>query len=609
MGGIAGIFHCGTIKPVDPARVERMIHSLVHRGPDGQELWTAPGVGLARCGPSSAETRDGSRQLYWADRRCAIVLDGEIRNWRALRKDLQERDEEFRTSGEIEVILAAYRRWGADCLKRLAGSFALAIFDRAQRTLLLARDQLGKKPLFMARASDGSVLFSSELKGLLVHPLLRCEIDPLALEDYMTWGFVPDHRSILRGVEKLPAGHFRLLRHNAPPAPAECYWSLSFAERRKSRARDLEAQFLHRLRQAVTAGIRADKQPGVLLTDDIASAAVLALVAEVSIDPVTTCSIGTNGGAEAERVQQVAQLFGSAHHSRQLAPLPPPSLDTLASIFDEPFADMRAVTSWHLCQLAREHVAIAVSAEGADAAMVGGRVRKLAGQRLGAQMLGWLAKAWPGNGTGPLAANRESALATILGTLPPDLRQSLYGDQLRRDVGEYRGEQPFLDLLGKAPSRSPLDRAQYAELLLRLPAGTLARMDRMGLAAGLCLSEPLLDHRLVEFIATMPGRLRMRPMRDQYLLCKAMQNHLPRAMLLRPERGGHVPIGQWLRGPLREQVQALAKDSAMARGGWFDARAIGHMVEAHLADRKDHSCLLWRLLMLDRSLAWLGIAA
>src|SRR5262245_26949022 len=246
MCGIAGIFHLSTPKPVDPARVERMCDAIAHRGPDGHGIWTAPGVGHRRL--SIIDVAGSPQPMASADGRAMLVFNGEIYNFRELREELCAAGAQFHTDGDSEVILAAWQRWGVDCLPKLHGMFAFAIYDLEARTLFLARDRLGVKPLFLAPLSDGSLIFGSELKALTAHPLLRREADPLAVEDYLAWGYVPDSRSILKGVEKLPAGHYLLLRHGAPmPVPVQ-WWDVSFAERRKGSTADLEAELLHLLR-------------------------------------------------------------------------------------------------------------------------------------------------------------------------------------------------------------------------------------------------------------------------------------------------------------------------------------------------------------------------
>src|SRR6478752_7576319 len=375
MCGIAGIFHCGTIKPVDPARVERMCDALVHRGPDSSGVWTAPGVGLGFRRLAIIDLAGSPQPMHAADGRSVLVFNGEIYNFRELRRELQALGAEFRTDGDGEVILAAWQQWGVECLPRLHGMFAFAIYDTAKRTLFLARDRLGVKPLFMAHLADGSVAFASELKGLLAHPLLRREVDPLAIEDYLAWGYVPDHRSILKGVEKLPAGHYRLLRHDAPPETPRRWWDVSFAERRRGSERDLEAELLHHLREAVTSRMVADVPLGAFLSGGVDSSTVVALMAEASREPVKTCSIGFDVATfdESTYANEVAKLFATDHRSRTVGVDDFAELDRLAAMFDEPFADASALPTWRVCQLAREHVTVALSGDGADEALAGYR--------------------------------------------------------------------------------------------------------------------------------------------------------------------------------------------------------------------------------------------
>ncbi|NLE61765.1 MAG: asparagine synthetase B, partial [Planctomycetes bacterium] len=253
MCGIAGIYHCETPKPVDPQRVERMCDVLAHRGPDGSGVWTASGVGLGHRRLSIIDIAGSPQPMESADGRAMIVFNGEIYNFRELRRELEQAGATFRSDGDTEVILAAWQRWGPSCLDRLDGMFAFAIYDLPTRSLFLARDRLGVKPLYYVRLSDGSIGFASELKGLLAHPLLRRDIDPLAVEDYLTWGYVPDTRSLLKGVRKLPAGHFLMLQHGKPMSAPQQWWDISFAERRQGKPEDLEAELLHLMRQAVTS--------------------------------------------------------------------------------------------------------------------------------------------------------------------------------------------------------------------------------------------------------------------------------------------------------------------------------------------------------------------
>ena len=630
MCGIAGLFHLTTPKPVDPSRVERMCDAMVHRGPDGAGVWTAPGVGLGHRRLSIIDLAGSPQPMHAADGRAVIVFNGEIYNYRELRTELAARGAVFRTDGDTEVILAAWQQWGPACLSRLNGMFAFALYDLAQRTLFLARDRLGVKPLHYAALSDGSLAFASELKGLLTHPLLRREIDPLAVEDYLAWGYVPDHRAILKGVHKLPAGHYLLLRHGSPlPAPVR-WWEPSFADRRRESAADLEAELLHHLREAVRSRMVADVPLGAFLSGGVDSSSVVALMAEMSGSPVKTCSIGfaEAGLDESAYARQVANRFATDHHARAVSPDDFGAIGQLAAMFDEPFADASALPTWRVCQLARETVTVALSGDGADEALAGyrrqrfhrheDRLRQLLPQGLRAPLFGGLGAIWPKADWAPrplrakttllaLSEPADAAYARALAVTTPDQRDRLYTPEFQRLRRDYRAEQPLLEAMTRAPARSALDRAQYADLTFWLPGDILPKVDRTSMAVSLEAREPLLDHRLVEFAARLPEGLRIRGTQGKWLMKQAMRRYLPEDILMRPKQGFVTPIAQWLRGPLAPAARAIAGSTTLARTGWLDPAAVAGMAEAHIAGRSDHSRLLWQLLMLDRSLTHLGL--
>ncbi len=603
-----------------------MCAAMPHRGPDGQGVWTAPGVGLGHVRLSIIDLAGSPQPMASSDGRAMLVFNGEIYNYRELREELRGAGFEFRTDGDSEVILAAWQRWGADCLPRLHGMFAFAIYDLTQRTLFLARDRLGVKPLFYAPLSDGSLAFASELKALAAHPLLRREVDPLAVEDYLTWGYVPDHRSILSGVHKLPAGHSLLLRHDAPLTAPQQWWDVSFAERRQGRAADLEAELLHLLRKAVTSRMVADVPLGAFLSGGVDSSAVVALMAEASASPVKTCSIGFDEAAldETSYAGAVAERFRTDHRSRQVGSGDFVHVDALAAMFDEPFADASALPTWRVCQLARETVTVALSGDGADEAFAGyrrhrfqhgeDRIRALMPAALRGPVLGGLGAIYPKADWAPqplrakttllsLAGSSEAGYARAVGVSPPELRQLLYSPDFLALRGDYRAEQPWEDLMRRAPARSGLDRAQYADLKFWLPGDILTKVDRTSMAVSLEAREPLLDHRLIEFAASLPESLRLRRGEGKWLLKKTMQRYLPGEILYRPKQGFVTPIAAWFRGPLAEEARAISRGTALARTGWFDQQAIARVAEEHIAGRRDHGRLLWQLLMLDRSLA------
>jgi asparagine synthase (glutamine-hydrolysing) len=631
MCGIAGIYHLPTPKPVDPARVERMCDAIAHRGPDGHGVWTAPGVGLGHRRLSIVDLAGSPQPMASADARAMLVFNGEIYNFRELRGELQAAGAVFRTDGDSEVILAAWQRWGVDCLPRLHGMFAFAIYDLDRRTLFLARDRLGVKPLFYAPLSDGSVIFGSELKALAAHPLLRREVDPLAVEDYLAWGYVPDYRSILKGVHKLPAGHSLLLRHDAPlPAPVR-WWDVSFAERRRGSVADMEAELLHLLRQAVTSRMVADVPLGAFLSGGVDSSSVVALMAEASASPVRTCSIGFDVEAldESAHARRIADRFATDHRDRTVSPDDFAAVEALPAMFDEPFADASALPTWRVCQLARETVTVALSGDGADEAFAGyrrhvfqrneDRLRAMLPAAFRRPLFGALGAIYPKADWAPrglrakstflaLAAGSEEGYARALSVAAAERRDALYSPDFLALRGDYRAEQPLIELMRAAPARSGLDRAQYADLKVWLPGDILTKTDRTSMAVSLEAREPLLDHRLVEFAASLPESLRVGRGQGKWLMKRAMRRYLPDDILYRPKQGFVTPIAQWFRGPLADTARAIGESAALARTGWFDGRRMNVLASSHIAGAADHSRLLWQLLMLDRSLTRLGLA-
>lgn len=629
MCGIAGIFHAETPKPVDPVRVERMCDAMVHRGPDGAGVWTDAGVGLGHRRLSIIDLEGSPQPMHSADGRAVIVFNGEIYNFRELRSELEKGGARFRTSGDTEVILAAWQRWGVDCLSRLNGMFAFALYDLDKRQLLLARDRLGVKPLHMARLSDGSLAFASELKGLLAHPLLRRRVNHQAVDAYLAWGYVPDTHCILSGVEKLPAGHFMLLEQGKPVPAPQRWWNISFADRIKGSEADLSAQLVHLMREAVQSRMVADVPLGAFLSGGVDSSSVVALMSEASDEPVRTCSIGFDVEAldETGYARQVAELFGTQHEARTVNPDDFAAIDGLVGMFDEPFADASALPTWRVCQLAREKVTVALSGDGADEAFAGyrrqvfhhneERVRRLIPQGLRQSVFGPLGKAWPKADWAPrplrakatllaLAETGEEGYARGLSVATAQQRHSLYSSGFMRHLGGFHAEAELIDLMRNAPARSGLDRAQYADLAFWLPGDILTKVDRTSMAVSLEAREPLLDHRLIEFAARLPESMRVRGTTGKFLLKKCMERYLPQDILYRPKQGFVTPIAQWLRGPLSAQARAIGSSSMLAQSGWFQPGAVSRMAEAHIAGRSDHSRILWQLLMLEKSLARLG---
>ncbi|MGL5838738.1 MAG: XrtA/PEP-CTERM system amidotransferase [Sphingorhabdus sp.] len=626
MCGIAGIFHVESSKPVDPERVRRMTDVLAHRGPDGSGVWTAPGIGLGHRRLSIIDLGGGAQPMLTEDERFALSFNGEIYNFQELRKELEGLGHQFRTHSDSEVILEAYRAWGPASVERLHGMFVFALYDAANRTLLLARDRLGVKPLYHARLADGSVIFGSELKALLEHPALRREPDLAMVDDYLAFGYVPDHGCIVSGIQKLAAGHYWLLTQGKPePAPTR-YWDLDFSNRVKGSEAELQEELLRLMRQAVLSRMVADVPLGAFLSGGVDSSSVVALMAEASRLPVKTCSIGFDVDAvdESEYAERIAKRFLTEHYSRTVAADDYALIDKLAWHFDEPFADASALPTYRVSEMAREHVTVALSGDGADEALAGyrrhvfhhgeERLRGFLPHGIRAPLFGTLGRLYPKAYWAPrplrakttllsLARTGAEGYAEAVGVTPPAIRDRLYGRRIQQALGGYRAESHMHRLMENAPGRSGLDRAQYADMKLWLPGDILTKVDRTSMAVGLEAREPLLDHRLLEFAASLPENMRVRGGQGKWLMKRTMERYLPEDILYRPKMGFVTPIAQWFRGPLAGVARGIASNTTLARTGWFDSAELAKIADAHISGRSDHGRLLWQLLMLEKSVS------
>ncbi|WP_288017017.1 XrtA/PEP-CTERM system amidotransferase [Blastomonas sp.] len=625
MCGIAGIFHLETAKPVDPARIRLMTDAMLHRGPDGNGCWTAPGIGLGHLRLSIIDLAGSAQPMLSEDEADVLTFNGEIYNFQEVRAELSALGHRFRTSGDTEVILGAWRQWGVGCLDRLNGMFAFAIHDQRTQRLFIARDRLGVKPLHYAPLPDGSVIFASELKGLLAHPALRRAPDAQAVDDYLAFGYVPDHRCFVAGVKKLPAGHYLMLERGKPlPAPVQ-YWDVDFSRRARGSVADLEAELMHHMREAVASRMVADVPLGAFLSGGVDSSTVVALMAERSTQAVKTCSIGFDVAAldESDYARRIAERFATEHRSRTVSPDDIGIIDQVAAQFDEPFADASMLPTFRVCQLARENVTVALSGDGADEAFAGyrrhvfhhgeERVRNLLPQSLRGPVFGALGALYPKADWAPRPLRAKATLLSLartgaegytdaVGVTGYAQRHALYSDSQRNALGSYRGEDHMIALMEAAPARTGLDAAQYADMKLWLSGDILTKVDRTSMAVSLEAREPLLDYRLIEFAATLPDAMRVRGGQGKWLMKRAMRGTLPDDILYRPKMGFVSPIAQWFRGPLVEQARAIASSSALARSGWFNTARLSEVAEAHIAGRSDNARLLWQLWMLDKAL-------
>ncbi len=623
MCGIAGVFHHVTPKPVDPARIGAMIAAMPHRGPDGEGVWTAPGVGFGHRRLSIIDL-EGSPQPM-SDGHLTVTYNGEIYNFAELRAELTALGARFFSHGDTEVLLHGWRAWGPAMLDRLNGMFAFALHDAGARTLFLARDRVGVKPLHYAELADGSIAFASELKGLLAHPLLRREPDLTAVEDYLGLGYVPDDACIVAGVRKLPAGHFLLVERGRPVPEPRRWWDLDFSNRATGSADALGEELLDRMRAAVRSRMVADVPLGAFLSGGVDSSAVVALMAEADRRAVLTCTIGFDEAGHDERAhaQVVADRFRTDHRTRVVSPDDFALIDTLTHAFDEPFADASALATYQVSALARESVTVALSGDGADEAMAGyrrhrfhageERMRGLLPERVRGKLFGALGRHYPKVDWAPrplrakstllaLAGSGEEGYARAVGVTPPELRERLFSPGARRALGGHRAEDRYIATMRAAPARTGLDRAQYADIKHWLPGDILTKVDRTSMAVSLEAREPLLDYRLLEFCATLAPALRLRGGQGKWLMKRSLERHLPRDILYRPKMGFVTPVSSWFRAQLADTAAGLARSRPLADTGWFDLPTLATLAADHRAGRAEHGRTLWQFLMLERSL-------
>jgi len=630
MCGIAGLFALDGTMQFAPERIERMTDALVHRGPDGSGVWTDEGIGLGHRRLSIIDLEGSTQPMLSADRRAVIVFNGEIYNFRALRAQLESEGIRFKTDGDTEVILAAWQRWGVDCLSRLDGMFAFALYDCDRRQLFLARDRFGVKPLFLSNLPDGTLAFASELKGLLTELSFARKLNPQALDAYLAWGYVPDSHSILANVHKLPAGHFMLCEAGKPLPQPKRWWDISFEERSCDSEADLSAELVDRMHSAVQSRMVSDVPLGAFLSGGVDSSSVVALMSEASAQPVQTCSIGFDVAAldETSYAEQVARQYATDHRTRTVSQDDFGAIDALAAMFDEPFADASALPTWRVCQLARETVTVALSGDGADEAFAGyrrqvfhhheERVRGMLPAGLRGPLFGALGRMWPKADWAPrplrakstllaLAESGEAGYVRGLSVTTADQRAALYSDAFSRELSGFQAEDELIQIMRDAPAQSGLDKAQYADLTFWMPGDILTKVDRTSMAVSLEAREPLLDHRLVEFAARLPDAMRVSGSTGKYLLKRAMEPYLPHDILYRPKQGFVTPIAQWLRGPLADEARSIARDGILARTGWFNPASLNALAENHITGRSDNARILWQMLMLEKSISRLGV--
>lgn len=617
MCGIAGfidLWDSGQIRTEERANVlDAMCRIIAHRGPDDQGVMLENGVAMGMRRLSIIDLAGGNQPIFGEDGSVGIVYNGEIYNFHELKDRLETAGHVFKTHCDTETILHAYEEYGPDCLTDLRGMFAFAIWDEKKRSLFVARDRAGKKPLYYTVTKTGTFVFGSELKSLLLHPGVEKEIDPKALDAYFTLGYIPDPYSIFKNIKKLPPGHY--LTFSEGRVDVRQYWDFQFNPSESRREEDYLEELRFLLDESVRLRLISDVPLGAFLSGGIDSSTIVGLMARHSDQPVKTFSIGFHEDSynELKYARLTAQKFGTDHHEFFVTPEICGVVDELAWFMDEPFADQATIPNYVVSKLAREHVKVVLSGDGGDE-LFAGYTRYLVAQSRASfdripqtlrQGLQPLSKHLPHGTKGrnylfnisldPLSRYLDSV--SIFTSLN---RQSLYTSDFRDALGSHSYVPAlFRTLNAKVTTGEPLDRLLYIDSKTYLPSDILAKVDRMSMAVSLEARAPLLDHKLIEFVGRVPASLKLAGLETKHLLKRAVEGLVPTEILTRPKQGFGVPIQDWINQQLRSRIREVLTESRTLQRGYVDSRYINVLLNEHERGRRDHSDGLWALFMLE----------
>lgn len=629
MCGIAGAAWLDPQKALEQSTLQRMIDVLRHRGPDGQGAYLAdcrasnpnvtPGVALGHRRLAIIDVACGQQPLSNEDGTVWIVFNGEIYNFRDLRRRLEGAGHHFRTHSDTETIVHLYEQEGPDFARHLNGMFAIALWDANKRQLILARDRLGKKPL-VYRQEPGRLLFASELKSILEVPGVPREIDPQALDQYLTYQYVPHPRTIFRGIAKLPPGHYAVWRDDR--LDIQPFWQPDFNLEEDRPAADYAAELRELLRSAVELRLQSEVPLGAFLSGGIDSTVVVGLMSQLCSEPVRTFSIGfpVKEFDETSYARIAAERFGTIHEEFQVCPDALDVLPRLVWHYDEPFADSSALPTWYVSQLTRQRVTVALTGDGGDE-LFAGYPRFLAVwlaegfdrlptilQRL---VAGRFWQRIPSGTRQKSIRRRFKRFVEMLGQSPSRRylewiaifgearRAALYSDDL---LAQLPDEDPIAFLtaaLNRSNRRDAVTAFSLADLVTYLPCDLMTKVDIASMAHGLECRQPFLDYRVVELAAQMPRQLKFRRGHGKLILRETFADLIPQSIQRRPKMGFGVPLDHWFRHDLREFTAGVLFDQKTVQRGHFRPDAVSQLWQEHQQRRFNHGYRLWALLFLE----------
>jgi len=593
--------------------VKAMCDRLAHRGPDGDGYYVNGAIGLGHRRLAIIDLPGGRQPIANEDESVWVVLNGEIYNYKALRADLASRGHRFRTESDTEVLVHLYEEHGESFVDRIHGMFAIALWDARKRALLLIRDRIGKKPLYYSEFAAGGVVFASELDALLVDPEVGRDVDPEAVDAYLSIQYVPAPSSIYKAIRKLPAGH--VLRCTEAGVTLREYWDVPFGQGHSGDPADTARwrdELAARLSTVVKERLQSDVPLGAFLSGGLDSSVVVSFMAEAQASPVVTCTATFEDDDHDERRQAraVAEHLHCEHHEQAVHPNVIDLPSRMAEVFDEPFADPAAIPNYLLAGAARQLVTVALTGDGGDELFAGYWRHARAGletrtrKALGSTAASLVARVAPETRrAGLLPLTMPAALAYAWkhsGLLfDPALKRRLYTAGFAGTCSGFDPSERFRRYYERCPSSDALDKALYVDLKTSLPDGILVKVDRTSMAHALEVRSPLLDHTLVEFAAGMPSSLKLHGRQEKYALAQVAASRLPSTLVGRPKHGLTIPLARWLRHEWRDVAEdCLFSSTAMGRG-LFESKFVRSLWDGHQGGKDLYTHHLWVLVMLE----------
>jgi len=619
MCGIAGKLYFDSEKRVSPRELLAMASMLVHRGPDGEGIWTDGSVGFAHRRLAIIDLSTSANQpMCNEDGSVWITFNGEIYNFGELRVELERRGHKFRTHSDTEAIIHAYEEYGRECLHRLRGMFAFAIWDSRARTLFLARDRVGKKPLFYFHGSD-RFLFASEIKALLVDSDVPREPNPTAIDHFLALGYVPGPRTAFVGINKLPAAHWLELRDGKVEIGR--YWKLRYTPKTNISMKDTIAELDWRLAEAVRLRLVSDVPLGAFLSGGVDSSAVVVQMARAMDRPVRTFTVGFGADKFDERpfAREVAKRYGTDHTELVVDASVADLLSRLVWHYDEPFGDSSALPSYAIAELTRQHVTVVLNGDGADESFAGydwykmdrllqrGEMIPLPLRQSFADLMQLLPTRW--SSSGPVW--KIARLAEVM-ALPsarrylqwvehfgPETRGRMYTDAFMQATQESDLDSLFAALFTEGMANDWLDTVLDADVNIYLADDLLVKMDRATMAHSLEARSPFLDHEYMEFVAALPANFKQYWGQKKRVLKASLRGNVADDLLDRPKMGFAAPIAKWLREDLREMVHDTLLTPRATQRGYFRKELVSDLLNCRCGVKVKHAKCIWDLLMLE----------